>query len=399
MQKILLVGIGGYGAAYLDALLEARDPSVAIVGAVDPHPPESERYAAHGVRIFPALEDFYEKGSADLAVISSPIHLHAPQTILALRHGSAVLCEKPAAATVQEVEAMRVAQQEARRFVAVGFQWSFSRGIAALKQDLSAGRFGVPRRAKSFCLWPRPLSYYRRNQWAGRLRSADGAYVLDSPINNANAHDLHNLLYLLGGSPTESAVPLTVTAELYRANDIENCDTAALRVRTADGAELFCIAAHAVQETCNPIFELECEDAIIRFIGDQADITAERGGSVMARYPSPNADLHTRKLWVALAALREDAVIPCGLEAAHAHTLCVNGAHESFGPAHAFPPEIVAQSVEDGETLISVRDLSADLQRCYAQAKLPSELRLSWARPGGTINLRGYRSYPRAAAP
>ena len=46
--------------------------------------------------------------------------------------------------------------------------------------------------------FPRPLSYFKRNDWAGHLRTPAGEDVLDSPLNNATAHYLHNMLYVLG---------------------------------------------------------------------------------------------------------------------------------------------------------------------------------------------------------
>ncbi|MCK5652901.1 MAG: Gfo/Idh/MocA family oxidoreductase, partial [Gemmatimonadetes bacterium] len=143
---VVLVAIGGYGQVYLSALLdEPEGARCRIVGAVDPDPHRCDRLPeleARGVPILPSLEDFYRVGSADLAVISSPIHLHAEHVCLALEQGSHVLVEKPAAAVTADVDAMIDARERARRFVAVGFQWSFAHSILELKKDILAGRFG-----------------------------------------------------------------------------------------------------------------------------------------------------------------------------------------------------------------------------------------------------------------
>ena len=141
------------------------------------------------------------------------------------------------------------ARDEAGKLVAIGYQWSFSSPIQRLKRDILAGGLGAPRRLRSVCLWPRDEVYYTRNDWAGRQRAADGSWILDSPVNNAMAHDLHNMLYLLGPSIDRSAQPVEIVAELYRANDIENFDTAALRVRTTSGAEVLFYGSHAIAGT------------------------------------------------------------------------------------------------------------------------------------------------------
>jgi hypothetical protein len=60
-----------------------------------------------------------------------------------------------------------------------------------------------------------------------------GLGIFDSPANNATAHFLHNMFYLLGATRETSAAPAVVQAELYRANAIENFDTAAIRFAAA----------------------------------------------------------------------------------------------------------------------------------------------------------------------
>ena len=129
--RIVLVGIGGYGNYYVNALLgEEFRESAEIVGAVEPHPERCRRLEellAIKVPVFPTLDEFYESAPEppELAVISSPIHYHAPQTVAALSGGSNVLCEKPMCATVQEAEAMKDARDRSGNFVSIGFQRSF----------------------------------------------------------------------------------------------------------------------------------------------------------------------------------------------------------------------------------------------------------------------------------
>src|SRR5918992_777122 len=98
------------------------------------------------------------------------------------------------------------ARDAAGRQVSIGYQWSFCPAI---------------QRLASMVLWPRDETYYLRNKWAGRLFTGQGHPVFDSPVNNACAHYLHNMFYVLGDRTDTSAVPARVTAELYRANSIE----------------------------------------------------------------------------------------------------------------------------------------------------------------------------------
>jgi len=374
---VVLVGIGGYGEVYLSALLdEPQGARCRIVGAVDPHPENCARLTeleARGVPLHPSLEDFYRTGSADLAVISSPIHLHAEHACLALSRGSHALAEKPAAAVTEDVDAMIEARERARRFVAVGFQWSFAKSILDLKRDILAGRFGAPLSGRSLTLWPRTETYYRRNDWAGRKRDPAGRWILDSPANNAMAHDLHNMLFLLGPQPDRSAEPADVSARLARANAIETFDTVAARIRTAEEVELLFLASHAVaeDESVEPRFVLEFEDATVSFPGEAAPITARSRDGRVVEYPSPNATPQVAKLWTCIDAVAGDATIPCGLETARPHTACIEAIEESGTTTYVFPEGSVRLKDTPGGRLHWVPGLAASLEESYETGDWP----------------------------
>ncbi|HRS27590.1 MAG TPA: Gfo/Idh/MocA family oxidoreductase [Phycisphaerae bacterium] len=401
--SIVLSGLGGYGLCYLEGLLDQPDDGrFRLVAGVDPAPQNCKRLAdleARRVPVYPSLEEFYRVGRADLAVLSSPIHQHCRQTCLALAHGSHVLCEKPAAATVQDVDRMIRARDEARKSVAIGYQWSFSTPIQRLKRDILAGEFGAPRRLRSVCLWPRDEVYYTRNDWAGRQRAADGSWILDSPVNNAMAHDLHNMLYLLGPSIDRSAQPVEIVAELYRANDIENFDTAALRVRTGSGAEVLFYGSHAIAEDWGPEFCFEFERATVTYVTNREPIVARFRSGESRTYGGPNDEPQVTKLWTCLASLSGTATIPCGLEAARAQTICANGAQESAGAPVDFALALKRVDGAAPRRLTWVRGLAEALRACYEAGALPSELGLDWARAGRCVDLRGYEYFPGGVCP
>lgn len=390
--SVVLVGLGGYGGVYVSALLDGAPEGVRIAGAVDPAPERCERLAelqARGVPLFASLEEFYAAGlTAELAAIASPIHYHCPLTCLALEHGSHVLCEKPLAATPAQAEEMRRARDRAGKAVAIGYQWSFSPAIHALKADIAAGRLGKPLRLRCLVLWPRDEAYYCRSSWAGALEDAGGRPVLDSPVNNAAAHYLHNMLYVLGERPDRSAWPAEVTAELYRANAITNYDTAALRCRTAAGTEVFFVTSHAVRRVRGPEFRYEFEDAVVTYADSDRRMAARfRDGSVK-EYGSPAADPDARKLWETLAAIREGRPVACGIEAAAAHTACVFAAQHS-AEISPFPPALVHVEGEPGKRKTWVAGLDDAFIRCYEELRLPAELGIAWAAAGRRVEVNG----------
>lgn len=394
--SLVMAGIGGYGNVYMGDLVKPENrKGVRIAGVVDPRP-ENSRYLEQikemEIPVFNSLEDFYDKSEADLAVISSPIQFHCEQACLALSHGSNVLCEKPVAATIQEVGSMIEARDRAEKFVAIGYQWSHNPVIQSLKDDIIKGLLGRPRRFKTIVLWPRDHKYFNRSSWAGKLRDAKGNWILDSVANNAAAHFLHNMFYVLGSQTDRSIRPAQVTAELCRANPIENFDTAAIRAETKEGIEIIFYATHAVNVRFKPQFRYKFENADVVFADpdipeSRDDIVALFHDGRVKTYGNPDDNV-TRKLWMAIDAVRGNSNIVCGLEAASSHTICINAAQESMPEIVNFPQELV--KVDKEQEVTWIEGLEELLKASFAKGMLPSESGASWARSGRKMNVEAY---------
>lgn len=395
---IAMVALGGYGNFYLARLFAAREAyDFELVAGVDPNPVGCRylaQFESEGIPIYPDLDAFYAASTADLVIIAAPIQYHRPFTLNALAHGSNVLCEKPVAATIQDALAMAEAEAASDGFVGIGYQWSFAEAIQNLKQDIMAGELGKALRLRTKVLWPRPKSYYARNNWAGLIKSGDGRWVLDSPANNATAHYLHNCFYVLGETRETSARPVDVQAELYRANAIENYDTAAIRCHTASGAEILFYTAHPLPEEIGPTLIYEFERAVVDFDGRDGRLVAHFSDGRTKDYGNPFAD-DANKLWEAVEAVRTGAPLACGIEAASSHTRCVNVAQESMPRITDFPQDLIRHREQDEDVLVWVEGLQETLETCYDEGVMPSESGVGWARSGQRRDLSsGYDEFP-----
>lgn len=391
-----LVGISGMGLYHLISLLdEFPAEEVELRAAIDPFPGRCERYPElreRKIPVFPSLSEFYQSGrNAELVVISSPTHHHVSQSCEALNHGSYVFCEKPVGATVQEADRLIRAADKAHRWVMIGYQWSFSRAIQSLKNDILKGIFGKPVRLKTLCLWPRAEGYYGTSDWLGRKKDEEGRWILDSPANNAMAHFLHNLFYILGEKKDRSAQPAEVQAELYKTYPIENFDSAACRAFTNEGVELLFYASHVTEHDRGPMFSFEFEQATVTY-GDGTDeiVAVDRSGREK-HYGSPEEDHPFQKLFEAVESVREPKPVVCGPKAARSQTLCVNGIQESAPETVIFPESMVQREKEKRRW---VKGLEEALYSCYQKGILPSEGNFSWAKAGKAIDLRNYRFFP-----
>jgi predicted dehydrogenase len=336
------------------------------------------------------LNEYYEKNPpADLVIIASPVHHHVTHSCEALRRGSFVLCEKPLSATVQDARKLISETKSSNLWVKIGYQWSFSEAIQTLKKDIIQGRFGRPLRLKTLCFWPRDLSYFKRNDWAGKKLDGEGQWVLDSPANNAMAHFLHNVFYVLGDRQELSAMPREVMAELYRAYPIENYDTIACRAWTDRGVEILFYASHSTFEERGPMFSFEFENGIVSFGEDRHTVVAITNDGEETNYGSPEKDPF-RKLSDALSAVHKVLPVTCGPEASFAQTLCVNGIQESLSNIRPFPESKVMKD----KNRIWVDGLAERFYACYQQGILPSESGLSWACRGKSVDLQNYEFFP-----
>jgi predicted dehydrogenase len=270
--------------------------------------------------------------------------------------------------------------------VAIGYQWSFSEAVLGIKQDILSGILGQPLEFKTAVLWPRRTSYYRRNAWAGKVRAQDGAWILDSPVNNAAAHYLHHMLFLLGNADDRSAEPASMEAELYRANDIENYDTAALHIVTGNGANLLFLTAHSVDKSYGPLLHLEFDKAVVEYPGDNGTFQAKFRNGEVKSYGSPDSG-EANKLWGAVEAVRTGKPPLCGIQAASPHLVCTAAAQQA--PIHRFPQRLIHIQDEYGEDpLVYVDGLFEDLLGCYHAGCLPSQRPgIAWAHAKTAVDL------------
>ncbi len=373
-MNILLVGTGGYASIYVRALLDSTDPDVRLEGVVDPYF-SAGKYAAEiserGIPVYSHMEEFYAEHEAQLAIISTPPFLHCEQSLCALRHGSYVLCEKPAAPSVDEVRQMMAAEKQYGKFIAIGYQWSFSEAILSLKKDILRGDLGKPQCFRTFISWPRDYAYYARGGgWGGKMYR-DGKPLYDSIASNACAHYLHNMFFLLGDRLDRAAMPELLGAECVRANRIETFDTCTIRARAA-GAELYFAATHAAAEKRDPLFCYTFENAEVRFAqkGEPPLITATfRDGSTRV-YGDPFAPFAAYKMWQCIRAVREGSVPVCTAETALPQTAFIEGLHKTVSITE-FDPAIVRET--DAHDALYVDGLCATLYRAYENACLLSE--------------------------
>lgn len=333
MISIVLVGVGGYGGLIAgEVLAKSKEYNAFVKGVVEPfleNSPVKDIIKEQNIKVYDNLADFYKENKADIAIISTPIHLHKEQCIIAMENGSDVLCEKPIAPTIQDAYEMKKCAEKTGRNLHIGFQLSHVPAILKLKEDILQNKFGKFSGAYATICWPRNSAYFAR-PWAAKAK-INGNWVLDSIAMNACAHYLHNMFFLAGSSMEESAMPEEIKASLYRANDIETYDTALIEVKIKDSVSLKFTASHATEENINPLNVFYFENAKIYISEDDGDnsVVAEYNDGRKVEYGATYKD-RFKKIQYALDVFEGKKTPVCTVDTALPHLKCVNAVSQYF---------------------------------------------------------------------
>ena len=394
--KFGIVGIGGFGQTHVrsvEALEREERARLDAAAVIDPenHPEKLAEFETRNVRVYDTFDDLLSAGGVDYVTLPIGIHYHVPYSVAALEAGFNVICEKPLSATVQEANHLINTKNKTGKIALIGYQSIYAPSIQTIKTRLLDGRLGKLHAIRIKGGWPRNNLYYSRNPWAGRLTLDDGTCVLDSPINNAMAHDLNNAMYLCGATHHESAMPETVQAELYRARDIQTLDTAILRI-LANGVDVLIGLSHSTRENFNPLTQLQCERGTVEWSRPGSIIRYNDGST--ESFEEHNLRDHHGPFHNAIDVLQNNATPLCPPEVARAQTLCVNGAHESCPNIAAVDRREIEVVERDGATFHIIKGLDDLLDRSFRTGKLFSELGGSWAISTQPYDMANYDHYP-----
>jgi predicted dehydrogenase len=144
--RILQVGVGGFGAAWLRALDRLRG-EVRIGALVDLDPVALEAAAAATAvdldRCYTDLDVALSSAAVDMALVVVPPEAHRDVATRCLEAGLPVLVEKPLAGTPQDCEALVAAAERTGCELAVSQNYRYRPVMETARRVLASGRLGA----------------------------------------------------------------------------------------------------------------------------------------------------------------------------------------------------------------------------------------------------------------
>ncbi len=224
----LRVGIVGGGLIARQHLLAYRDlPDKFEVAAICDRDEARARAIAteHAIpEVLVGFRALCELDALDIVDICTPPYLHVAQTIEALGAGRHVICEKPLAGSLADLDRVAAAERQSGRRVMPIFQYRFGHGIQKLRHLVAEGVAGRAYLTTVETAWRRRAAYYAvpwRARWATEL----GGALVNLAVH---AHDL--VYYVLGPARSVYAHLATLV------NPIEPEDCVAASLEMADGS-------------------------------------------------------------------------------------------------------------------------------------------------------------------
>lgn len=164
--KFGIVGFGRIGKRHLGHIRNFGE----IVAICDTNSEQFEGEELGSINLYGSIQEMvnYEKNKIDVLSICSPNGLHSEHSIVALRNGFHVLCEKPMALNRYDAGRMIQTAEENNRRLFIVKQNRFNPPVEAVKRLIEAGKLGEIYSVQLNCFWNRNEDYYS-NSWKGTL--------------------------------------------------------------------------------------------------------------------------------------------------------------------------------------------------------------------------------------
>jgi predicted dehydrogenase len=220
-----IIGCGVIAPWHAESVIDSETADLVAVCDVDEAKGQAFAEKYGGATLYTDYRQMLSKGGLDVVSICTPSGLHSEMTIAAAEAGVHVLCEKPMAITVPQMDAMMEAVATAGVKLEVIFQRRTYETTRAVRQAVQSGMLGQMTLADAYLKYYRSPSYYKSADWRATWELDGGGALM-----NQGVHGIDVLAWIMGDVESVFA-----KAEA-KVRDIEVEDTCVAVVTFKNGA-------------------------------------------------------------------------------------------------------------------------------------------------------------------
>ena len=193
MISAAIVGLGRWGQTLVECV-QGKSEKLRFTTGVARTKEKARAFAeSHGITLVDGYAAALADPKIDAIVLATPHTQHAEQVVAAARAGKHVFTEKPFTLTSASAEAATRACADARRVLAVGFNWRFQPALQEIRRMLQDGRLGRLLHIEGNFNGPSVFRFAREHWRQQREEGPAGG------MTGRGVHVVDAMLYLAGG--------------------------------------------------------------------------------------------------------------------------------------------------------------------------------------------------------
>ncbi|MBQ9112911.1 MAG: Gfo/Idh/MocA family oxidoreductase [Clostridia bacterium] len=232
MEKVRLgiLGLGNMGSSHAKKIYAGECPEIVLTAVADKKPDRmdwAKENLGEDVAVFATAEEMLDSGLIDALIVAVPHYDHPTYSIMAMRKGIHVMCEKPAGVYTKHVLEMNKVADECGVVFALMMNQRTNCVYRKMREIIKSGEMGNIRRTSWIITdWYRPQAYYNSGDWRATWSGEGGGVLL-----NQCPHNLDLWQWICG-------MPKTVDAKMHfgKWHDIEVEDDVTVYVEYENGA-------------------------------------------------------------------------------------------------------------------------------------------------------------------
>lgn len=244
-HTMAIIGFGGMGGWHADNV-SSKIEEIKVKGVYDIREDAKEKAKQKGYIVYNTIDELLHDEEIDLVTIATPNDSHKDYSIMCLRAGKNVVCEKPVTMNVAELEEIIKVSKECNKVFSIHQNRRWDKDYVIVKKLLKEGNIGTPYFIESRVQGSRRAMH----GWRGHKPNG-GGMVLDWGV-----HLLDQFLDLI-----DSKV-VSVTSHLFNLYSDEVEDNIKILLRFENGVSCMC----EMSTNClinNPRWHISCTDGTV----------------------------------------------------------------------------------------------------------------------------------------